>query len=101
MKRIMFLIFVLFSNFAIALDTVGYVKLKEVKAWDSTIDVYFEDAQHHQCPSESHKTRFLADSRKSHHVSFLLTAFASGKFVSLSYKCQENGHPMIVGIRVR
>ena len=101
MIKTIFLSSAIFSNSVFAINSIGYVKIREVKAWDTTIDVYFEDNQKHTCSNESHKTRYLADSRKEHHVSFLLSAFVSGKLVSISYECQPDGHPMISGIRVK
>tara|TARA_B100001059_G_C17830875_1_gene584637 strand:- start:1882 stop:2187 length:306 start_codon:yes stop_codon:yes gene_type:complete len=101
MMKIIFLSSAIFSNSVFAIDSIGYVKIREVKAWDTTIDVYFEDNQKHTCSNKSHKTRYKADSRKEHHVSFLLSAFVSGKLVSISYECQPDGHPMISGIRVK
>ena len=89
----------LLVNSAFAINSLGYVKIKEVKAWNTTIDVYLADDQEHQCTG-SQKTRFLGESAKPHHVSFILTAFSSGKAVSLSYLCNNNGHPVINGIRM-
>ena len=101
MIKAIFLSSTIFSNSVLAINSIGYVKIREIKAWDTTIDVYFEDNQKHTCSDESHKTRYLADSRKEHHVSFLLSAFVSGKLVSISYQCQPDGYPMISGIRVK
>ncbi|CAH7080132.1 conserved exported hypothetical protein [Vibrio chagasii] len=101
MIKAIFLSSTIFSNSVLAINSIGYVKIREIKAWDTTIDVYFEDNQKHTCSDESHKTRYLADSRKEHHVSFLLSAFVSGKLVSVSYQCQPDGYPMISGIRVK
>jgi hypothetical protein len=89
-----------FSSNIFALDTVGYVKIKELKAWDTVVDVNLEGDQQHQC-SGTLKTRFLADAGKNNHISFLLMAYAAGKTVSLKYTCNSNGHPEINGIRVR
>lgn len=99
MKYIFVLIVGLFSMQSQAINSEGYTKISVIKAWDSTLDIYFEDGQEHLCEG-SLKTRFLVDSSKPHHVSFSLAAFMAGKPVSLSYSCNENGHPWVAGIRV-
>ncbi len=88
------------SNNILAIDTVGYVVIQQIKVWSGTIDIYLEDDQEHQCPG-SLKTRYLVDVTKNQHVSFALASFMAGKTISLSYSCNENGHPWVEGIRVR
>lgn len=90
------LIFVLNAQ---AINSQGYVKIKGIKAWENTIDVYFIDDQEHQCDG-SLKTRFLVDPKKTHHTSFILAAFMASKPVSLAYSCNNNGHPWVEGVRV-
>ncbi|MDV5168331.1 hypothetical protein [Photobacterium rosenbergii] len=101
MKKYAYLAALMFTTSVSAINTEGYVTIKEVKSWDTTIDVYLSDGQDHKCSDTNYKTRFVADSVKSHHVSFLLTAFSAGKSVSLAYNCDENGYPKIAGIRMR
>lgn len=94
------IVLLMLSSSALAIDTNGYVKIKEIKAWASQIDVYLDDLQEHQCSDTVHKTRFKADPTKTHYVSFLLMAFAAGKEVKLAYSCDEGGYPIIAGVRV-
>ena len=102
MKRVLVgLLFLALTLRVYAENSIGYVTIKEVKAWDSKIDVYMTDNQEHQCSETIHKTRFLADAAKAHHVSFLLTAFTAAKAVRLEYRCQSDGTPLITGIRMK
>lgn len=100
MKKILLLATLTCSGLASALDTVGYVKVAEIKAWTGRIDVLLEDNQQHQCPGDL-KTRFIMDVAEPHKISFLLAAFSAGRPVSLSYSCDSEGYPAIQGIRVR
>jgi hypothetical protein len=101
MKKIMSVILMsIISSSVMAINTSDYVEIKELKAWEPVIDVYFVDNQNHQC-SGGHKTRFLADVNNKHHVSFLLTAFTAGLKVQLAYSCNQQGYPEISGIRYR
>lgn len=101
MKKSILIPLSMVASSAFAIDTSGYVEIKEVKAFDSRIDVHLIDNQHHQCENQAHLTRFLLDSSSTHKVSFILSAFAAGKKVSLSYTCNADGNPEISGIRVR
>lgn len=101
MRKSLLITLFMVAHSAFAIDTSGYVEIKEVKAWDSAIDVYLIDNQQHQCENQAHLTRFLLDPSSNHKVSFILSAFAAGKKVSLSYTCNASGHPEISGIRVR
>lgn len=101
MKNISFIMLFLFVDFAYSLDTLGYAEIVEVKAWESTIEVYLSGAQQHQCENQAHPGRFLMDPASNHKMSVVLSAFMAGKKVSLSYVCNTEGHPEIAGIRVR
>lgn len=99
MKKFLFVLLA-YSGMAHAINTDSYVQIREVKAWDSQIDVYLVDNQEHQCAGDN-KTRFLIDVTEAHKVSFIITAFSAGKSVSLAYNCNSEGYPVISGIWMR
>lgn len=101
MKKLFLLVLIALASTSVhALNSQGYVEVKEYKAWLSVIDVYLADNQEHQC-SGSHKTRFWIEIDKTHFISTIMAAFAANHKVSLSYSCNSSGYPVINGIRVR
>ncbi len=88
-----------FSLSSYAEDT-SYAKLREVKAWTTKIDLYYENNQEHQCLGGL-KTRYLIKPDMSNHISLVYTAYAAGHIVSLSYSCGDDGFPWVVGVRVK
>lgn len=81
-------------------NTAGYVAVSELKAWDDHIDIYFEDGQQHTCSGDQ-KGRFLLDPSREAHYRLLLSAFLSGRPVSLRYNCEADNYPWVTGVRVR
>ena len=84
-----------------AINTQGYTTIKELKAWDRTVDVYFNDGQQHECTDSTHKTRFVVDAEKDQQIGFLLTALTAERPVQLAYTCNSDGYPRIIGVRLR
>ncbi|MBU1668729.1 hypothetical protein KKC13_09945 [bacterium] len=105
LKKMLFIFFVLLTYlFGDSYNTSKYQKIEELKTWSKTVDIYFENYQEkHQCSDKNHKSRFLLTDvqNKSHHLSNLLMAFASGKKVKVYYKCNSNGYPEIAGVRTK
>lgn len=100
MRKLMMFITLLSSSSALAINSEGYVEIKELKAWGDKTDVYFAGNQEHQCSGEN-KTRFLASNSNTVHVSLLISAFSAAYKISLAYTCNDEGFPEINGIRVR
>lgn len=90
---------ILYSTVAIGENTL-YLKISELKAFDTHIDVYFENGEQHLCLGDL-KTRFLVKPEQKVHISFLLSAFAAGKLVSLGYDCGTDGYPWVYGVRTK
>ena len=103
MKKYIFitLIFLTLSSNASSINSTGYEPIEQLQAWETKIGVFFKSNQKHKCSSKELKNRFLADAKKEHHVKFLLSAFLSGKKVSVSYGCNSDNEPLINGIRVK
>jgi hypothetical protein len=92
-----------FSQSASALDTASYTAIREVKAWSTKIDVYFEGGIEHACGG-GEKTRFMLDVNSvnaEQKYDLLMAAFLSGRAVSLNYTCGNDGFPYISGVRTR
>lgn len=101
MKKLFLLVLIaLVSTSVHALNSQGYVEVKEYKAWLNVYDVYLQDDQEHQCTG-GHKTRFWIEVDNTHFVSTIMAVFAANHTVSLSYSCDSSGYPVVTGIRVR
>ncbi|WP_422135468.1 hypothetical protein [Endozoicomonas sp. ALD040] len=98
-KIIPTVVLTIFTITAYAEDT-SYAKLREIKAWTTKIDLYYENNQEHQCTGGL-KTRYLIKPDKSNHISLVYTAYAAGHIVSLSYNCGDDGFPWVEGVRVK
>lgn len=99
-KKIIQTILLSLLTITIYAEDSSYEKLREVKAWSSKIDLYYENNQEHQC-SGGLKTRYLIKPDKSNHISLVYTAYAAGHLVSLSYTCGSDGYPWVEGVRVK
>jgi len=82
-----------------AADTVGYVKISDLKAFSNHLSIYLEGGQKHTCDT-TNNTRFQSDATNAHYTSFLLTAFTSGKGVNFKYSC-DGTTAIITGIRLQ
>jgi len=80
-------------------NTIGYVKISDLKAFSSYISIYLKDGQTHNC-TESSNTRFQSDVTQPHITSFLLTAFTTGKGVRFQYSC-EGITAIVTGVRLQ
>jgi len=94
-----FSVSVLMSMSALAENTIGYVKISDLKAFTNYLSIYLKDGQTHSC-AESSNTRFQSDVTQAHITSFLLTAFTAGKGVSFQYRC-DGITAIITGVRLR
>jgi len=95
------LISILISTAVHANDhNTSYSNISELKSWDDRVDIYFKNGQEHVC-SGGHKARYLLDSSKNNHLTFLLSAFMSGKSVQLAYSCINGGYPWVDGVRLK
>lgn len=94
------MVFSVASSYVGAIDTSGYVQIREVKSWKSVVDIILVDGQKHQC-GPTLQTTFKVSVADSHHISFALSAFTAGKKVRLRYGCNSNGEAIVTGIRIQ
>lgn len=104
--RILFIItgicFVLLgSSTAFAYSTSGYILVKEMRVWDSRIDVYLESAESHKCGGSSYQRRFVLKPDEKRHFRALVAALFSGKQVQLYYSCDSSALPWINAVLIK
>lgn len=80
-------------------DTVGYVKMSDLKAFTSHLSIYLEDGQTHTCAAAP-TGRFHSEIENAHLTSVLLTALTAEKGVRLQYNCINN-EAVISGVRLK
>jgi hypothetical protein len=85
----------LWAGAAQATDTT-YEPITQLKAWPTKVYVYH--TEEHACGGGD-TTRYHLAPDQNNHISFLLTAFLSGKTVSLAYTCVDS-YPEIYGVRL-
>jgi len=89
------------SSFTFALNSSGYVKIQELKAWQDKYDVYLLGSQKHTCSNQVHSTRFLVKTNDEALLPSIMMAFAAQHNIRISYNCDASGNPIISGIRMR
>lgn len=100
MKKISLTLISLVLSFNLSADnTVGYVKISDLKAFSNYISIYLKDGQTQNCATSSN-TRFQSDTAQPHITSFLLTAFTSGKGVRFQYTCSGTT-AIVTGVRLQ
>ncbi len=102
MKAVKLFISILTMTFSLngyAEDTVGYIKISDLKAFSAHISIYLEDGQTHTCAGAP-TGRFHSDASLEHITSFLLTAFVAGKGVRFKYSCSDN-NAWVSGVRLK
>lgn len=77
-------------SFSVAAEAISgeteFSQVKEIKAFSTYLSVYLKGVG-----SDCDVSRFEVDIEQAHFVSFLLTAYASGKDVSVKYTCVDTG----------
>jgi len=80
-------------------NTKGYAEIIEIKSFEGTDAIYM--AEKHKCMASGHKNRYLLGKNRKQAFALALAAFSSDMIVSLNYKCKDDGHPQINGVRVK
>ena len=102
MKKVIFLVFILFSPLSHSLDNSSYYKVVHVYSWtDGYGHIWLESTGAHECLDQTYKARYLlrpTDPGFNEKFSILLSAKVSGQPVKLKYEC-ENDIPFIKAVR--
>jgi len=97
-KLVSFFSILSFSSTVLAINNNTYSEITRMSSWIADNDIYLTEP--HVCDGTA-KDLYKLSKSDTQQYSLLLTAFSAGFKVRLSYKCDSNGYPKIVGVRVQ
>lgn len=97
-KTVLASVLLMFAGSSANAINSGYAGITEIKSWEAKNDIYLDVS--HGCGAVDTK-RYELPKTDNQLYALLLSAFAMSMVVNLAYNCNENGFPIIVGVRAR